>query len=201
MKLIGMLDSPFVRRVAVSLAMYEIEFESLPLSVFGDFARFSEYNPVVKAPTLVFDDGTRLLDSTLILNYFESLADDFHALMPSDPAKLASDLSILGLILAASEKAVQNVYEHKLRPDEKQHQPWIERVTKQLNAACHEWEIALSNRPLSEKADQVSITSTVIWSFIQLMIPDVIKASDYPTINAIANHFEATPEFKRFPLK
>ena len=31
MKLIGMLDSPYVRRVAVSLALYGVEFEHLPL--------------------------------------------------------------------------------------------------------------------------------------------------------------------------
>lgn len=35
MKLIGMIDSPYVRRVAVSLALYGVEFESLPLSVFS----------------------------------------------------------------------------------------------------------------------------------------------------------------------
>ncbi|XLM22976.1 glutathione S-transferase N-terminal domain-containing protein, partial [Chromobacterium piscinae] len=37
------------------------------MSVFSGFARFHEINPVVKAPTLVCDDGTILMDSTLIL--------------------------------------------------------------------------------------------------------------------------------------
>ena len=41
MKLIGMMDSPYVRRVAVSLALYGVEFESLPLSVFSGFDEFS----------------------------------------------------------------------------------------------------------------------------------------------------------------
>ena len=40
MKLIGMMDSPYVRRVAVSLALYGVEFESLPLSVFSGFDEF-----------------------------------------------------------------------------------------------------------------------------------------------------------------
>jgi hypothetical protein len=44
-------------------------------------------------------------------------------------------LQILGLALAACEKSVQIVYEHNLRPAEKQHAPWIERVTGQLLAA------------------------------------------------------------------
>lgn len=44
MKLIGMMDSPYVRRVAVSLALYGVEFESLPLSVFSGFDEFSRIN-------------------------------------------------------------------------------------------------------------------------------------------------------------
>ena len=139
MKLIGMMDSPYVRRVAVSLALYDVEFESQPLSVFSTFEEFSRQNPVVKAPTLVLDDDTALMDSTLILHYFESLADPAHKQLPQRPQALAEDLRLLGLILAASEKAVQHVYEHHLRPAEKQHQPWTERVTRQLLAACREW--------------------------------------------------------------
>jgi glutathione S-transferase len=41
MKLIGMMDSPYVRRVAVSLELYGIEFESMPLSVFRSFEAFA----------------------------------------------------------------------------------------------------------------------------------------------------------------
>lgn len=47
MKLIGMLDSPYVRRVAVSLALYGVEFEHLPLSVFSAVEPFAKFNPVV----------------------------------------------------------------------------------------------------------------------------------------------------------
>lgn len=73
-KLIGMMDSPYVRRVAVSLELYGVAFESQPLSVFSTFEEFSRINPAVKAPTLVLENGTRLMDSSLILNYFEAQA-------------------------------------------------------------------------------------------------------------------------------
>nr|WP_314423492.1 glutathione S-transferase [uncultured Erwinia sp.] len=199
MKLIGMMDSPYVRRVAVSLTLYGIEFESQPLSVFSTFDAFSQQNPVVKAPTLVLDDGTLLMDSTLILNYFESVADASHTLLPQQPLALAEDLQLLGFILAASEKAVQYVYEHRLRPAEKQHQPWIERVTRQLLAACRAWEGALESRPPGDKADQVAIGSTVVWTFIQRMIPEVVAAAEYPLIQRVSDRFEAQPAFQRYP--
>ena len=53
MKLIGMLDSPYVRRVAISLQLLGLPFEHQSLSVFSTFDQFRRVNPVVKAPTLV----------------------------------------------------------------------------------------------------------------------------------------------------
>lgn len=67
MRLIGMFDSPYVRRVAISLQLLDLRFEHQPLSVFRTFDQFQLVNPVVKAPTLICDDGEVLMDSTLIM--------------------------------------------------------------------------------------------------------------------------------------
>lgn len=71
MKLIGMLDSPYVRRVAITLKRLDIPFEHEALSVFRTFEQFQRINPVVKAPTLICDDGTVLMDSCLIIDYLK----------------------------------------------------------------------------------------------------------------------------------
>lgn len=196
MKLIGMMDSPYVRRVAISLELYGIQFVSVPLSVFSTFDAFSQINPVVKAPTAVLDNGLLLMDSTLILQYFEMQAEPVRKLLAKNPHRLAEDMQLLGFILAASEKAVQNIYEHRLRPAEKQHQPWIERVTQQLLAACHEWDARLAGRTTAQQLDQVMITSTVVWSFIQAMIPTTIPPHDFKHIHGLAEACEALVAFK-----
>lgn len=72
MKLIGMLDSPFVRRVAISAKCLDIALEHESISVFRQFEQFQRINPVVKAPTLVLDDGAVLMDSTLIIDHSRS---------------------------------------------------------------------------------------------------------------------------------
>lgn len=200
MKLIGMMDSPYVRRVAISLELYGVEFASHPLSVFSSFEAFSRINPAVKAPTLVLDNGIRLMDSSLILSYFEAQAAPGRKLLPVSPDALARDLQTLGFILAAGEKAVQNVYEHNLRPAEKQHNPWIERITIQLLAACREWNTLLENRPAAAVPDQVAVTSTVIWTFIQSMIPHVVHAGDFNHIQSAAELYEAHSAFKKHPF-
>lgn len=197
MKLIGMLDSPYVRRVAISLAAYGKTFEHLPLSVFRDYAAFEAINPAVKAPTLLLDDGTVLMDSTLILHYLETHPFDATRTLDDEAEISAQDYYLLGLALAACEKAVQHVYEHNLRPEEKWHQPWIARITQQLLADCALWEQQIQGR--TPRLDQAAITSAVVWSFIQQRIPQVVPANDYPQLSAFSRQMETLPEFIRYP--
>ena len=144
MRLIGMLDSPYVRRVAIALRLLEIPFEHDPLSVFSTFEQFSRVNPVVKAPTLVCDDGTVLMDSGLIIDYLETLAG--RSLWPAGLASRARALRVTGLALAACEKVVQIYYEHNLRPAA--HAPWLERVHQQLLAALTQLDVFRRRRSI-----------------------------------------------------
>lgn len=196
MQLIGMLDSPYVRRVAISLKRLDLPFEHKPLSVFRDFDAFSQINPIVKAPTLVTDNGTVLVDSTLILQYIEGISAK--SLMPE--AAHPETLRLIGLALMACDKTVQIVYERTLRPVEKQHQPWLERVIKQLHAAYGHLEKAaqtLTCEPLM----QSEITVAVAWRFTQLYTADVVKPADYPQLATFSTQAETLPEFISTPVE
>jgi len=57
MQLIGYLDSPFVRRVAVTMQFLGVEYQHHKLSIFRDFEEFRTINSMVEVPTLVLDDG------------------------------------------------------------------------------------------------------------------------------------------------
>ena len=202
MKLIGMLDSPYVRRVAISLQLLGLEFDHWPLSVFRDFEQFQGINPVVKVPTLICDDGEVLMDSTLILQYAEAIAASGRSLMPTDIAGLRASLHTLGLALAACEKSVQIYYEGALRPAEKMHQPWVDRITGQVRAAYGVIESDLKRRPLAVTTgaiDQAGITVAVAWQFTQLTIPGVVAAADYPLLREFSVRAEQLPEFVAAP--
>src|SRR3954454_5047034 len=140
MKLIGMLDSPYVRRVAICMKMLGLEFEHAPISVFSTYDQFAAINPVVKAPTLVADNGKTVMDSTVILQYLASLAGPKQRLFPSHPDDCLRAARLTGLSLAACDKSVQIVYERNLRPAEKQHEPWMDRVRAHVLAAYAELE-------------------------------------------------------------
>jgi len=201
MKLVGMLDSPYVRRVAISLELYGVAFEHQALSVFSTFDEFSRINPVVKAPTLVLDDGTVLMDSGLILEYLEALVPADKKLLPQQTVALARDLQVIGLALAACEKTVQIVYEHHLRPAEKLHQPWIDRVTGQLLAAYSLLETLVAERDSNAPLTQASLTVAVAWSFTQLKIGDAVKVDAFPHLQRHAARAEQHSAFRKYPTE
>ncbi len=197
-----MLDSPYVRRVAISLQLLRVPFEHASISVFRTFEQFRQINPVVKAPTLVCDDGTVLMDSTLIIEYAEALADSHKSLMPVSVAERQHALRVIGLALAACEKSVQIIYERQLRPAEKLHEPWVARVTGQLLAAYEGLEAEERKRPLSvtsETINQAGLTTAIAWHFTQQTLAEVVAAEKYPALMALSSKAEALAEFVAAP--
>lgn len=201
MQLVGMLDSPYVRRTAISMRLLGVPFEHRSISVFSTFEQFRAINPVVKAPTLVCDDGSVLMDSTLIIDYAQALSG--RSLLSPDPARRLRELRLTGLALAACEKTVQIVYERQLRPAEKLHQPWMDRVRGQLAAAYSTLESELAAEPLSaseETMTQAGVSTAVAWAFTQLLTPDAISPTDFPVLAAYSAQAERLPVFVGAPM-
>lgn len=199
MRLIGKLDSPYVRRVAVALHLLEMPFEHDDLSVLRDYPAFAAVNPVVKAPTLVTDGGVTLLDSTLILDWLERHAPDELRLTPSEPEHFARHQRLVGLALAACEKTVQIVYETRLRPEDKQHQPWIDRIGGQLAAAYGLLEDELHHATpwlFGERPLQADIAAAVAWRFTADILPGQVPSERHPMLVRLSEAAEALPAFR-----
>ena len=203
MRLVGMLDSPYVRRVAVSLQLLGLPFTHESVSVFRQFDGFAAINPGVKAPTLVCDDGEVLMESTLILDHAETLAAGRRSLMPAAPLERQHALRAISLALAACEKAVQIIYEQNLRPVEKQHAPWVERVGGQMLAALDALERETAHRPpptAGAALDQAAVTSAVVWHFIgQMSVAALAPPERFPSLAALGAECEALPAFRAAP--
>jgi glutathione S-transferase len=201
MKLIGMLDSPYVRRVAISLEMLGVPFSHEAVSVFSTFAQFQRINPVVKAPTLVCDDGEVIMDSSLILQFTEATASGAASLWSKDPLQLQHEFRAVSLALAACEKSVQLVYERNLRPASAQYEPWMARVSGQLLAAYAALEHEVQSRPQAFQAVRTHevVTAAVAWQFTQSMLADLVPAAAHPGLVALSQRMEAQPAFMRYP--
>lgn len=198
-----MLDQPYVRRVAISLQILDLSFDHEPLSVFQDFDAFAAINAVVKAPSLVMDDGTVLLDSTLILDTLDRIAPPDRRLAPTDQADFIRSQRSIGLALAACEKTVQIVYERNVRPAEKRHQPWLDRVERQLLAAYDALEDAFAGTHgwrFDERPWQADITAAEAWRFTRSVLPETVPAARCPALDSLSRRAEALPAFLSWPI-
>ena len=203
MQLIGMLDSPYVRRVAISMKLMGIPFEHQSVSVFRHFDRFREINPVVKAPTLVCDDGTVLMDSTLILDYLEGLVPPERRLTPLAGDARRETLRIAGLALAACDKGVSLIYEREQRPPEKRHEAWYERVLGQAIAAYSALEDAAGKAGpwlQGEGPNAADVVTAVAWRFGQYYNAELLPAWKFPALVKFGAQAEALPAFESTPL-
>lgn len=164
MRLIGLLANPVVRRTAIALATLGVQFELEPLSMFRSYDAFAAINPVVKSPTFVTDDGTLLMDSSVIIDYGRGIAAGGDVLMPGDTGVRLKDLRLIGLALETYSIVLHVMYETQMRPADKRHEPWVERALKQLEAACDQIdaEIAAERSWLASDPLTLSAISLVV---------------------------------------
>jgi glutathione S-transferase len=200
-ELIGMLDSPYVRRVAVALLTTETPFVHRPISLFRHIDEFSKINRLLKAPTLVADDGTVLTDSGVILDYLGCVYPKIAALSPSAPALRLRAARATGLALTAMEKAVQLHYERALRPPEKQHEPWRARVAGQLDAAlvALDREAPTAGWIAGPDLGLADIAAACAFGFVRGMVGDLVEAALFSRLGAFAARAEALPAFRQAP--
>ena len=203
MQLIGYMDSPFVRRVAISMEFLGIGYEHRELSIFREFEEFRFINPMVKVPTLVLNDGEFLVESSLIIDYLESQVAH-RKLMPQSKTAYASAMQQIGTALVAKEKIVGLIYETTQRPAELQHPPWISRLRTQLNGALELLETAIENADdpwlHGTEPSQADITTAVMWRFTQHIDGAQIEPEDYPQLATFSARAESLPEFIACPM-
>jgi glutathione S-transferase len=110
-------------------------------------------------------------------------------------------LRLIGLTLAAAEKSVQVFYERMLRPADKQHAPWVTRVTGQMSHAFRLLDESLAPHPHTpgERLDQATLSAAVVWFFAHQVVPDLVPLDAYPALRDLSAHAEQLPEFKRAP--
>ena len=206
MVLIGMLDSPFVRRVAITMQMLGIDYRHRPLSIFRSFDEFRTVHPLVKVPTLVCDDGEMLVDSTLIIDYLESVAGEEKSLFPTERSARRTALQQIGEALVGMEKVAQLIYEKDQRPAELRHEPWIDRLEQQLVSAAGLMEASVESA-IEGGSDwlggaepmQADITTAVAWDFIQRVTSRTVRPTDHPYLIEFSEQAEALPAFLACP--
>jgi glutathione S-transferase len=198
--LIGMFDSPFVRRVAVTLNVFGMPFEHRNWSVGKDFELIRKFNPLGRVPTLVQPDGEALIESAAILDFLDECAGPDRALLPRSGSDRRQALQIMAIAAGAAEKGVAQVYESAFRPPERRHRPWVDRCHAQMHAALAELDRLCQARSgewlIGNRMTHADITATCAYTFLVDAVSINRADTTFPGLAAIAGRCEALPEFR-----
>jgi glutathione S-transferase len=201
MLLIGMFDSPFVRRVAITLKLLDMPFDHGNWSVGRDFDRIREFNPLGRVPTLVTGDGEKLMESGAILDYLDQLAGPERALLPATGPERREALKLMAMATGAAEKGVMQVYERVFRPEAKRHQPWTDRCRLQMSSSLaaidrHLGERGVAQWLVGKKMTQADITAVCAFTFLNDSLKVAEDAVMFQSLATLASRCEAMPAFQ-----
>ncbi len=154
-----------------------------------DFARIREYNPLGRVPTLVLEKGESLIESAAILDHLDELAGPERALLPVSGADRRQALNLMALATGAAEKGLQQNFERIFRPEEKRHEPWVERCRLQMGASLSALDRYLGERGVSQwlvgsRMTQADITAVCVFTFLN----DTLRVAKDPAMYPVAGH-------------
>jgi glutathione S-transferase len=182
--LIGHYDSPFVRRVGISLHLLAMPFERQVLSVFGDADKLRAYNPVGRVPALVLDDGEVLVDSAAILDHLDQVVVPERALLPASGKARRDALQKVVLATGINDKAVAITYERRHRGDAAD-AGWIARCRGQQDAALAGLEkLFAAEAAAGSRLMQPEITVATMLGYVRLRQPETLPPDRYPALEA-----------------
>lgn len=194
MILTGQYDSPYVRRVAVSLRVLGFAYEHDTRSIFGDFDAMRLINPLGRIPSLRLQDGTVLIDSAAILDWLDEAVGPARALIPPGGPERRGTLQRIALATGTIDKVVSVAYERIIRPAPLRWEEWIARCVIQANGALA--AMAALDWPVDAPLDQAQITTACALRYVRMAQPDMLPAGRYPALDALSVRCEARPEFR-----
>ena len=197
MILIGLLDSPFTRRVAIALALRGIAFEHRAWSVGADFDRIREYSPLGRVPVLVFDDGEVLMESSSILDWIEHETDG-DALLPAAGRERREAMRLMGLASGAADRGVAMVLERLFHSEEKRSDALLARSLTQIEGALAALDAACAARAgqwlVTDAMTLADITVACYATYLKDAVP--LELSRWPALAAFVARCEALDVFR-----
>jgi len=196
MKLLYTPNSPYARKVRIVAIEKHIELE-LQEVVLGDpDSALTQYNPLGKVPTIVFDDESALYDSRVIVEYLSARTPVNH-LLPSEHKLKIEVLRWEALADGVCDAAVAIIIEQR-KPEAQQSEALLTKQQLKVESG-----LAALNKDLSKKKWCVNETFSLadisvgcLLGYIDLRLKQLNWQDQYPNL---AKHFtilSKRPSFK-----
>ncbi|MCA0205625.1 glutathione S-transferase family protein [Pararhodobacter sp.] len=191
----GLMDSPFVRRVAVALHHHGCAYQRRPLSVFRDFETMRAANPLGQAPVLTLASGAVLTDSRAILEWLDA-THPATSLTPAGDAMLAV-LQVEAVALSLADKAVLLMGELIRRPVALRDPEAIARLQTQVTGALDWLEDRAQAAPLFERLTRADLALACATKYLAEKQPR--RLGERPALMRHSRWCEAQPPFAAAP--
>jgi glutathione S-transferase len=186
--------SPYSAKVRMAAAYAGIPLEMVVVDANSQPPELTGPNPLGKIPTLVTDDGQGIYDSRTITQYLNRLSGN--ALFPRNPAKRLEAEMLEALADGVCDCLLAHVYERRMRPAEKVHQPWLD---LQWSKAMRAFDLLNANPPkLPKKITAGHIALRACLGYIDLRFPGQWEKGRARLKRWAARFDEKFPELKQY---
>lgn len=194
MKIFYSSASPYSTKVRMAAHFAGLAAQSVAADTNADPAELLAANPLGKIPTLVTDEGLAVYDSRAIMNYIDRQTKG--ALYPRNAAKRTEVDVLEATADGICDSLLAIVYERRSRPEEKVHQPWIDRQWQKVERALDHLE---ANMPrLGKKPNAGHFALAAMLRYIELRFTGKWQRGR-PKLKRFLSRFEAVfPDYAQF---
>jgi glutathione S-transferase len=195
LKLIATLTSPYARKVRIALAEKKIEYTLVldsPRTPGNTVARF---NPLGKIPVLVMDDGSRLFDSRVIVEYLDTVSP-VSRLIP-EPSRQRIAVKRWEALADGICDAAAAVRLEKTRPVRQQSKESIARQQEKVVLGVIELAKELGDRSwcAGEAYSLADIAVGCALGYLELRQPEFDWRTEHPGLARLADKLAQRPSF------
>lgn len=172
MKLIIATPSPYARKARVALLEKNIPFESIIDNPWLPDTGIRKINPLGKVPALILDSGEVLHDSSVIVEYVDTLAQP-PRLIPVDPLTRVAVKQIEAIADGVCDAVVLILLE-RYRKSEQQSANWISRQRNKVDAGVDELSQRLGDKEFFTAAgfSLAEIATACTLGYLDLRFPE-----------------------------
>tara|TARA_R110000787_G_scaffold285461_4_gene401182 strand:+ start:4070 stop:4705 length:636 start_codon:yes stop_codon:yes gene_type:complete len=195
LKLVIAKPSPFARKVRIVLREKWIDYEEIMDVPWNPGTQAPSLNPLGKIPILICEDGHTVFDSSVIVEYLETLGQD-PQLIPNEPAERVKVRQIEALADGVSDAVVLIVLESKRRADLIS-QDWLIRQRAKVDAGLKALADILKGKTwfVGDHMSVADIAAACALAYVDTRIRDVAWRTEHPGLAAFSDKMETRPSF------
>ncbi|MDX1711186.1 MAG: glutathione S-transferase N-terminal domain-containing protein [Rhodovibrionaceae bacterium] len=196
MKLLIATPSPFARKVRVALHEKSLPFEEVVDTPWNPDSAAPDHNPLGKIPVLLTDDGQSLYDSSVILEYLDTLEAE-PKLIPAEPQARIRARQIEALADGICDAVVLIVLEQS-RKEGLRSRDWMTRQRRKVEHGVAALAGFLDSNTWFVGAGMsvADVAAGACLGYLDLRLPDFEWRGPYPQLAAFSERMEARESFK-----